>query len=92
MHHPTDDSDEEQMDEFAEQYKILMSDTNSKRIDVVLGKTSCELKTFDPEIHTPEYIGRWNVGETHSKSERLMDLICEYELCDAASQIRICEY
>jgi len=57
MHHPTDDSDEEQMDEFAEQYKILMSDTNSKRIDVVLGKTSCELKTFDPEIHTQNILG-----------------------------------
>ena len=52
MHHPIDDSDEEQKDEFAEQFKILMRDKNAKRIDVVLGDTNSKLKTFDPEIHT----------------------------------------
>ena len=79
MHHPIDDSDEEQKDEFAEQFKILMRDKNSTRVDVVLGGTNCKLKTFDPEIHTPESnFGRWNVGETNSNSERLMDLIREY--------------
>jgi len=89
MHHLIDDSDEEQKDEFAEQFNLLMRGKNGKRIDVVLGDTNCELKTFDPEIHTPEFnIGRWNVGETNSNSERLMDLIREYELCDAASQIK----
>ena len=35
MHHPTDDSAEEQTDEFPEQFKIIMSDKNVKGIDVV---------------------------------------------------------
>ena len=35
MHHPTDDSDEEQTNEFTGQFKILMSDKNAKGIDVV---------------------------------------------------------
>ena len=60
MHHPIDDRDVEQKDEIAEQLKILMNNKTAKRIDVVLGDTNCGLKTFDPELDTPELnIGRW---------------------------------
>ena len=35
VYHPTDNSDEEKTDEFAEQFKIMMSDKYAKGIDVV---------------------------------------------------------
>ena len=41
IHHPIDDSDEVQKDEFAEQFKILMRDKNAKRIDVLFIGKSC---------------------------------------------------